>query len=144
VGVTYCVECGEAFPQGTAFCPRCGKQSNTAAPAASLSAPVMQAPPAPTATPYVPPPTSAYPAYTRPPTNGMATAGFVLSLVSIFLSVLIVPVILGVIFSAIGISRANEFERTTGQPIGRGLAVAGLVISLIMVFFSFLWLVFWI
>jgi type III secretory pathway component EscU len=74
----------------------------------------------------------------------MATAGFVLSLVSIFLSVLIVPVILGVIFSAIGISRANEFERTTGQPIGRGLAVAGLVISLIMVFFSFLWLVFWI
>ncbi len=62
--------------------------------------------------------------------NGMATAGFVLALITLFFGWL--PVagwitwLLGLIFSSIGLSRANKIGGT-----GKGLAIAGLVISLI-------------
>ena len=62
-----------------------------------------------------------------PPGNGMAIAGFVLSLCAVALFWVpfpnIVAWILGVTFSAIGLKRANR-----GAPY-RGLAIAGLVIS---------------
>lgn len=61
--------------------------------------------------------------------NGIGTAGFILALCAVVLSW--VPVLgqilwlLGLIFSAIGISKAKK----TGK--GKGLSIAGLVISLI-------------
>ena len=62
------------------------------------------------------------------PGNGMAIAGFVLSLCAVALFWVPFPNfiawILGVTFSAIGLKRANR-----GAP-HRGLAIAGLVISL--------------
>ena len=57
--------------------------------------------------------------------NGMAIAGFVLSF--------FIPV-LGLIFSAIGISKANKLPQRTGY----GLAVAGLIISLLVILVSIL------
>ena len=52
--------------------------------------------------------------------NGMAIAGFVLSF--------FIP-ILGLIFSAVGISKANKLPQRTGY----GLAVAGLIISILFI-----------
>lgn len=62
--------------------------------------------------------------------NGMAVAGFVLALVALFFGW--IPFLgwaawlLGLIFSGIGLSKANKVN---GK--GKGLAIAGLVISLI-------------
>ena len=65
-----------------------------------------------------------------PKTNGLATAGFVLALCALVLFWLPVVAqivwVLGLIFSAIGLSKARKLD---GQP-RHGLAVAGLVVSL--------------
>ncbi len=63
-------------------------------------------------------------------TNGMATAGFVLALITLFFGW--VPVlgwimwVLGLIFSSVGLAKAKSVG---GK--GRGLAIAGLIISLL-------------
>ncbi|MUP15045.1 hypothetical protein DWB61_09295 [Ancylomarina euxinus] len=68
--------------------------------------------------------------------NGIGTAGFVLALLTLFLGW--IPFIgwvmwlLGLIFSAMGISKAKKINK------GMGLSVAGLVISLIGVIMIFL------
>jgi uncharacterized membrane protein len=65
----------------------------------------------------------------RKESNGLGTAGFILSLVTLFFGW--IPVLgwilwlLGLIFSAVGISKSKK----TGT--GRGLSIAGLVISLL-------------
>ena len=63
-----------------------------------------------------------------PRTNGLAVAGFVLALCAVVIFWLPVVAqivwVLGLIFSAIGLSRARK-----GYP-RRGLAIAGLVVSL--------------
>lgn len=69
--------------------------------------------------------------------NGMATAGFVLALITIFLGW--IPVLgwiiwlLGLIFSSVGLAKAKKVE---GK--GKGLAIAGLIISLIGIAFLIL------
>jgi hypothetical protein len=63
------------------------------------------------------------PASTRS-TNGLAIAGMVLSIVGVFVfSIILGP--LGIIFSAMGLSRSREFGS------GRGMAIAGIVIGVI-------------
>jgi len=68
--------------------------------------------------------------------NGIGTAGFVLALLTLFLGW--IPFIgwvmwlLGLIFSAMGISKAKKVNK------GMGLSVAGLIISLIGVIMVFL------
>ncbi|MCT4636587.1 MAG: hypothetical protein N4A72_02670 [Bacteroidales bacterium] len=60
--------------------------------------------------------------------NGIGTAGFILALVAVVFGW--VPVLgqiswlLGLIFSAVGISKANKVNK------GKGLSIAGLIISL--------------
>lgn len=88
--------------------------------------------------------------YTRPqpsptpPTNPPATAGFVLALTGWFLFFLVIPIILGIVFSSVGITRAREIEQQTGRAVGRGLAIAGLIISLVAAFLTFIaFIVFW-
>lgn len=84
---------------------------------------------------------ASYPAYNAPrATNGIAVAGFVLSLVSVFTFYLVVPGILGLVFSISGVSRANTIEQANSVATGRGLAIAGLVISGLSLFAT---LVFW-
>lgn len=87
--------------------------------------------------PPPPPPPTAYAA--APPTNGMATAGLVLGIASIFINTLFVPAILGVVFSSIGISRAGEHLRAKGFAVGRGAAIAGLICAIAGVLNSLLW-----
>ena len=73
------------------------------------------------------------------PTNGLAVAGFVLSLVSIFGFQTVIPGILGLVFSISGITRASTLERASGIAAGRGLAIAGLIISGLSLFGTLIW-----
>lgn len=62
-----------------------------------------------------------YPVLGPPPTNGLATAGLVLSLLCISA--------LGLVFSIIGLVRANNFAREGHPPVGRTRAAWGLAAS---------------
>jgi hypothetical protein len=79
------------------------------------------------------------------PSNGLGTAGFVVGLIGLVLS--FVPligvvawplVILGIVFSAIGISKASK-----GRATNKGLAIAGLVVSVIGLVICILWVAVW-
>ena len=75
------------------------------------------------------------------PSNGLGTTGFVLGLIGLLFSFIPVIgviawplVILGIIFSAIGISKASK-----GRATNKGLAIAGLVVSIIGIVMCVLW-----
>jgi hypothetical protein len=79
------------------------------------------------------------------PANGLGTAGFVVGIIGLVLSfipligVVAWPlVILGIIFSAIGISKASK-----GRATNKGLAIAGLVVSLVGLLVCILWAAVW-
>ncbi|MBO5328061.1 MAG: hypothetical protein J6B04_02675 [Clostridia bacterium] len=59
-------------------------------------------------------------------TSVAAVVGFIMSLVSLFISFYCIIPVLGVVFSGIGMSATSY-----GKKKGRGIAVAGLVISII-------------
>lgn len=79
------------------------------------------------------------------PSNGLGTAGFVVGLVGLVLSfipligVVAWPlVILGIVFSSVGIAKANK-----GRATNKGLAIAGLVVSVVGLAICILWAVVW-
>lgn len=79
------------------------------------------------------------------PSNGLGTAGFVVGLIGLLFSfipligVVAWPlVILGIIFSAVGISKA-----TKGRATNKGLAIAGLVVSIAGLVVCVLWVAVW-
>jgi hypothetical protein len=79
------------------------------------------------------------------PSNGLGTAGFVIGLIGLVLSfipligVVAWPlVILGIVFSAVGIAKA-----TKGRATNKGLSIAGLVVSVIGLAVCILWAAVW-
>ncbi|MDQ3787034.1 MAG: DUF4190 domain-containing protein [Actinomycetota bacterium] len=79
------------------------------------------------------------------PSNGLGTAGFVVGLIGLLFSfipligVVAWPlVILGIVFSAIGLSKA-----TKGRATNKGLAIAGLAVSIIGLVVCILWVAVW-
>jgi hypothetical protein len=75
------------------------------------------------------------------PSNGLGTAGFVVGIIGLVFSFIPIIgvvawplVILGIIFSAIGISRASK-----GRATNKGLAIAGLVVSIVGLVMCILW-----
>jgi hypothetical protein len=92
--------------------------------------PQSSPPAAPHQTPYqqAPPPYGPYaPAAPEAPSNPQATASLVLGIVSLVLSVLFLPAIIGVVLGIVGLVRSGRTE----PPIGRGAAVTGIVLSVI-------------
>ena len=68
--------------------------------------------------------------------NSFAYTGLVLSLVSILVNPLAILSILGIVFSSIGLAKANNLE-SRAAVTGRGTAIAGLIIGLAsLVFFG--------
>lgn len=61
-------------------------------------------------------------------TNSLAIAGFVLSIVSLFLSLWGITAIMGILFSAMGLHRINNSNEQ-----GRALAYAGIVIGILSI-----------
>ncbi|MFC4855752.1 MmpS family transport accessory protein [Actinophytocola glycyrrhizae] len=79
------------------------------------------------------------------PSNGLGTSGFVLGVIGLVFSfipligVVAWPlVILGIIFSAVGIGKA-----TNGRATNKGLAIAGLVVSVVGLVVCVLWVAVW-
>lgn len=79
------------------------------------------------------------------PSNGLGTAGFIVGLIGLLFSfipligVVAWPlVILGIIFSAIGISKAAK-----GRATNKGMAIAGLVVSIAGLVVCILWVAVW-
>lgn len=74
-----------------------------------------------------------------PLTNGAATAGLVLGLVSLVVNLLLIPSLLGIIFSGVGLSRANAQTRAgyRGQT-KRNSALWGIWLSIIGFIGSFI------
>jgi hypothetical protein len=62
--------------------------------------------------------------------NSMAYTGLVLALVGFLFNPLAIPSILGIVFSSIGLAKANELEGSGYRVIGRGTAIAGLIVGL--------------
>ena len=103
----YCSNCGTKNENGDAFCASCGMPLNRQTEQTSYN--------------------NAYNSNvynTNEKYNGFAIAGFVLSLVSFLTSWAMIPEILGLIFSCIGL---NQIKQKGGK--GRGLAIAGAIIS---------------
>jgi len=65
--------------------------------------------------------------------NTMALTGFIVSLCSLFLYILVVPGPLGIVFSIIGMKQIKEREER-----GNGFAIAGLIVGIIMSIVTFL------
>ena len=154
-----CKSCGATLPEGAHFCPDCGTPvpllpdlvpDPEPAKAAELPelvpdpeppkpAPLMEVaePTAPMYTPVEPEPVYAQPVYAEPAqiipqseVDSIFTWG-VAGLVCAF-----VMTILGIIFSAIAMSKAKRMRQTYGflpqrASTGRGLGIAGLIISIV-------------
>jgi len=72
--------------------------------------------------------------YQPPKYNGMAIAGFVISIVNIFCMGFLF--LFGLIFSIIGL-----VQTSSSRDLGKGLAIAGIILSAL---FTVLFIVFWI
>lgn len=77
----------------------------------------------------------------QPPRNGLGTAGFVLGLVGLvfspipFIGVVAWPlVILGLIFSAVGLARVNK-----GRATNKGLSITGIAVSVLGLAVCIVW-----
>jgi hypothetical protein len=81
------------------------------------------------------------PQQTAQPSNGLGTAGFVLGLIGLLFSFIPVIgvvawplVILGIVFSAVGMGKASK-----GRATNKGLAIAGLVLSIVGLAICVVW-----
>ena len=103
-----CPHCNATLEEGATFCLNCGAALEAAAPAAEEAAPAA-APAAPA----------------KKKVNGLAVAGFVVSLVGLFCFGWLCG-ILSIVFSAVALKQIPAKNQG-----GKGLAVAGLVIGII-------------
>ena len=109
----FCVQCGNEIPEGNNVCTNCGTPVN--------GAPAAQVQPAPASTTVVVNQAQAQ----QKQSNGMAIAGFVVSLVSTLLCCGSFNVI-SLILSIVGVVKAKDCGGA-----GKGLGIAGIIISAI-------------
>lgn len=112
----FCPGCGQQITEEGAFCINCGYNLNQQVQNNNINQNIVE--------------------QTNNYTNGMAIAGFVISLVSLmcccytsYLSVV------GLVFSILGLSKANEHAEK-----GKNLAIAGIVINSISIALSIVYL----
>ena len=106
----FCISCGSELPENAVACPNCGAMKN---------ANQAQAQPQPQQQVVV----NNVPAQSQ--TNGLAIAGFVVSLVSTILCCGSLNVV-SLILSIIGAVKAKDYGGS-----GKGMAIAGIIISAI-------------
>lgn len=129
----FCKHCGAQIEDTTAFCPNCG--TNVSDDAVSSSAPEPQYNAYQPEQPVQPTQYQPYQDYQNPgiypeaKLNGLAVAGFVVSLVSLFFCG--ISSIVGLILSIVGMSQIKNSIKAGVPQRGNGLAIAGLVIGII-------------
>lgn len=119
----FCNKCGTEIPAGESKCPNCGES------AMSQNNVAQQPQPQPYYPPYYPPAPAqqiVVNAGTSKPSNGCATAGFVLALIGLVLGFTFIFSVLGLILSIVGLAKAKSVDGA-----GKGLAIAGMIISII-------------
>lgn len=114
----YCPACGAQVDDASQFCNTCGYNMNQQAQSNFQTANYNNTPISTTST----------------SSNGLAIAGFVVSLVSLFLCCGCVSIV-SLILSCIGLKRANQ-----NNGAGKGLGIAGLIISILGILLSLFWL----
>jgi len=115
----FCSSCG-AQTNGASFCPNCGNPTNAAgAQSSNAQVPPVQ-PVVPPVQPVVPPvqPMYAQPPVAGQPTNGLAIAALVTSLVCC-----------GPIGLVLGLVSLNQINASQGSQGGKGMAIAGIAIG---------------
>lgn len=65
------------------------------------------------------------------PRNPFATAGLVVGIVALVGNTFGLVSVVGIVLSAVGLSRASRMAEHGFAPVGRGKAIAGLVLSLV-------------
>ena len=73
--------------------------------------------------------------YGNDSTNGMAIAGFVLGLISLFINILGIISILAIVFSSIGLSKVSKTKQK-----GKVFSIIGLISGIIALLYSFFWI----
>ncbi len=148
-----CPRCGTVIderPGQAPVCPECGFQGEPPSRETTPEAPFA---PAPSTAPYggppgggygagdpysapqpLGPPTQGAPAYDQRPTNGMAVASLVLSLVGLCTGI---TAILGIIFGIVGRNQCREKNEK-----GEGMAIAGIIIGAVIVGLGVLYVLF--
>lgn len=114
----YCPACGAQVEESSQFCNTCGYNMNEQAQSTYQTANYNNTPISTTST----------------SSNGMAIAGFVVSLVSLFLCCGCISIV-GLILSCIGLKRAKQ-----NNGAGQGLGIAGLIINILGILLSLFWL----
>ena len=117
----FCTKCGKQIDDQSKFCSGCGAAVEQAK---TESIKPDEIRPAGNGFNQMPP---VQPAQLLP-MNGLAIAGFVLSLISIFPTYVYLPGIIAIILSAVALSQIKP-----GRYRGRGLAIARLTIGIISV-----------
>ncbi len=97
----FCTKCGNELNED-GFCEKCGTKSETSN--VQINQTII----------------------TKPKSNGFATAGFVISLVSILCCGGTSTI--GLVFSIIGLVTANKYDGN-----GKGLAIAGIIINALLI-----------
>ena len=114
----FCTNCGAEVSEGFAFCEKCGTPVDGSVKAPTpAQAPVQQAAPQ-------------YNQAAQPKRNGMALAGFILSLVNVFCCLGGLN-LFALIFSIIGLVKAKDYNGDR-----KGLALAGLIITILTMVIS--------
>ncbi len=130
----YCKNCGAEIADGAGFCPNCGQSVQ----------PETQAPETPA---YVPEQV----VYGQPeqPTVVQENLPNVLmwGIIGLAFSCSFGLSFLGIIFSAIGMSKAKLYTKLTGMPVNKGgkvgsiLAKVGLIVGIVMTVVFIIWLI---
>lgn len=142
----FCPNCGTEIREGISFCPNCGTSLVREEPPVYAEPDVQDQGQAQPVTVYEytqngysqPTPVSA--PQELPNVLLWGILGFVFA-DTFFLS------FLGIIFSAIGLSKANLYTRLTGCPVNKGgkvgriLSVVGLIIGIVMTVLFIIWLI---
>lgn len=148
----FCPNCGNQVPDGAGFCGSCGSKIEAAQPAYSApQQPAYEAPQQPTyQQPTYQQPTYQQPTYQQPvqtannpALDSMATNTLVFGILGLALSEIGVP---GIIFSAIGKNKANEYITHAGELSGKAkvgsiLARIGLPVSIVMTAIWFIYFI---
>ena len=114
-----CKNCGADLPDDVKFCTSCGQPLETQQTFENTAPNYQQ-------TPYTQPISND--TYVPQKTNGLAIAGFVVSLVSLVLCCCGIGAIVSLVLSIVGYVKASKENQK-----GKGLALAGIIISAIVV-----------
>ena len=128
----YCQRCGKEIPDNTIFCPYCSAEQGLNYPNQTAAAPVQPAP----VNPYA----------NDPQASADASPVLVWGILGIAFASSFYLSFLGIIFSAIGRSKANAYLAKYGMVFGKSkvgsiLSKVGLILGIVMTVFLILYII---